>query len=183
MLSAGKNIWKKHHLYRLHQAVFVRYVLLGSFHILAMLQSVPSHVISWVHGILTGVVNPAQATGLNNDFHAAIREVLTATCVCDCPFISRLESLPPMTSKWEWSLKLTTHAIPPRSASPRWWVWLGSVCACVWTEVTTATTSGGWWTPLTSSPSAPARRTGTCCSRHWVRNGGGGMWACWWCHL
>lgn len=26
MLSAGKNISKKHHLYRLHQAVFVRYV-------------------------------------------------------------------------------------------------------------------------------------------------------------
>lgn len=78
------------------------------------------------------------------------------------------EFLPPMTSRQEWNWRRETRAIPTRCALPPSWAWWAPACACAWTAATTPTTSGGWWTRQTFSPSEPARGTGTCCSRHWV---------------
>lgn len=77
-----------------------------------------------------------------------------------------------MTSRWGWSSKPMTHAIPPQFVSPQWWVWPGFACVSAWTGATTAMTSGGWWTPLIFSLLARVRRTETCCSRRWVRQSG-----------
>lgn len=150
MLSAGRIISKKPRQFQLHRAVFVRYVL-------------PS---SWEEPLNVAASGKSLQT-LQKRVSESEHDFTSDTGIT--PYHCRRKLRPPTTSRWEWSSKPTTRATPPQSASPRWWAWRGSDCASVWMGATTATTSGGWWTRRTSSPSARVRRTGTCCSLHWVR--------------